>query len=181
MTMSVEPSSFPPSPSASADVLVATHAPTAPAPVTATRGERITCAVLAVVAFSVLGVALWLNPSPEGHGTHQALGMAPCGWMVAFGMPCPSCGMTTAFAHAAHGSLLASVRVQPMGFILALGTAATALVGTYVAMTGSRLGHVLGDRLTPRFLLALGIFALLSWGWKIAVVRGFLPVSIGTP
>ena len=109
------------------------------------------------------------------------LGMAPCGWMVGYGMPCPSCGMTTAFSHAAHGSLLASARVQPMGFVLALGTAATALVGTYVALTGSRLGHVLGDRLTPRFLLGLGIFALLSWGWKIAVVRGFLPASIGTP
>ncbi len=156
-------------------------ASTAPVPVAATRGERIVCAALAVAAFGVLGVAAWLTPSAEGHGTHQMLGMAPCGWMVGYGMPCPSCGMTTAFAHAAHGSLLASARVQPMGFVLALGTAATALVGTYVALTGSRLGHVLGDRLTPRFLLGLGIFALLSWGWKIAVVRGFLPASIGTP
>jgi hypothetical protein len=149
--------------------------PAAPAPLRATRGERAVCAGLALAAFALLGISLWLDPSPAGVGTHQALGMPACGWMQGFNFPCPTCGMTTAFSLAAHGSLLASAYVQPMGFVLAVGTAATALVCTHVALTGSRLGHVLGARLTPRVLLVLGILALLAWGWKVALVRGFVP------
>ena len=148
--------------------------PSAPAPLRATAGERILCAVLAALAFGVLGVAAWLTPSASGTGTHEGLGMPACGWMTAYNLPCPSCGMTTAFSYAAHGSLLASARVQPMGFVLAIGTAATALVCTHVSLTGSRLAHVLGARLTPRVLLALGVFAVLAWAWKIAIVRGYL-------
>jgi hypothetical protein len=155
--------------------------PTAPAPLRATRGERAVCAVLASVAMAVLAVAAWLEPAASGVGTHQALGLAPCGWMQGMGVPCPSCGMTTAFALAADGSFLASAYVQPMGFLLAVGTAATALVCAYVALTGSRLGHVLGARLTPRLVLGLGILALLSWGWKLALVRGVLPASLNQP
>jgi hypothetical protein len=68
-----------------------------------------------------------------------------------------------------------------MGFLLAVGTAATALVCAHVALTGSRLGHVLGARLTPRLVLGLGILALLSWGWKLALVRGVLPASLNQP
>ena len=166
--------------------IAATHAPahappTAPAPLRATRGERLVCALLAAAAIAVLGVAAWLDPAPSGIGTHQALGMAPCGWMQGMGLPCPSCGMTTAFALAADGSFLDSAYVQPMGFLLAVGTAATALVCLHVALTGSRLGHVLGARLTPRVLLGLGILALLSWGWKLALVRGVLPASLNQP
>lgn len=148
--------------------------PSAPAPLRATAGERILCTVLAALAFGVLGVAAWLTPAASGTGTHQGLGMPACGWMTAYNLPCPSCGMTTAFSYAAHGSLLASARVQPMGFVLAIGTAATALVCTHVSLTGSRLAHVLGARLTPRVLLALGVFAVLAWAWKIAIVRGYL-------
>ena len=150
------------------------RAATSPGPMRATRPERTVCALLAFGAFAVLGVALWLRPSPTGLGTHVALGLPPCGWVAGYDLPCPTCGMTTAFSHAAHGSLLASARVQPMGFVLAIGTAATALVCTHVSLTGSRLAHVLGARLTPRVLLALGVFAVLAWAWKIAIVRGYL-------
>ena len=166
--------------------IAATHVPadappTVPAPLRATRGERWVCAVLAAAAALVLGVAAWLDPAPSGVGTHQALGLAPCGWMQGMGVPCPSCGMTTAFALAAEGSFLASAYVQPMGFLLAVGTAATCLVSLHVALTGSRLGHVLGARITPRVVLGLGILALLSWGWKVALVRGVLPASLNHP
>jgi hypothetical protein len=149
--------------------------PAAPAPLRASRGERITCALLAAVALAVLGIAAWLEPDPSGVGTHRALGLAPCGWMVGMNLPCPTCGMTTAFALAARGSFLASAYVQPMGFVLAVGTAAAALACLHTAWTGGRLAHVLGTRFTPRVLLGLGVLALLAWGWKVAAVRGAVP------
>jgi hypothetical protein len=64
-----------------------------------------------------------------------------------------------------------------MGFLLAVGSAAAAIACLHTALTGSRLAHVLGARLTPRVLLGLGIVALLAWGWKIASYRGLLPVA----
>jgi hypothetical protein len=62
-----------------------------------------------------------------------------------------------------------------MGFVLAVGTAATALACLHTAWTGGRLAHVLGARFTPRVLLGLGLLALLAWGWKVAAVRGAVP------
>ena len=55
-----------------------------------------------------------------------------------------TCGMTTAFAHAANGDLLASFLTQPLGMLLSLATAMAALVGWYVVATGSRVGVLLG-------------------------------------
>jgi hypothetical protein len=137
-----------------------------PSPPRATRGERTVGAVLALGAFAVLGVALWLRPSPTGLGTHVALGLPPCGWVAGYDLPCPTCGMTTAFSLAARGSLWASFRVQPMGCLLAVATAATAVTGAYVAATGSRVGHALGARITPRVVVALACLALVAWGYK---------------
>ena len=145
------------------------------APARATRGERIVAAGLALGAATVLGIAASLQPSANGVGTHQALGLAPCTWVSSFGMPCPSCGFTTAFSHAAHGSLWTAARVQPMGALLALLTAATLFVGAFVALTGSRVGHELGARVTPRTMLVLACIGLAAWGYKIALMRGALP------
>ncbi len=49
----------------------------------------------------VLGIAAWLTPSPSGMGTHTQLNLPQCGWIVMMDLPCPTCGMTTAFAFAA--------------------------------------------------------------------------------
>jgi hypothetical protein len=153
-------------------------ASSAPASACANAAERWVAAGIALCCGAVLGVALWLDPSPTGVGTHQALGLAPCGWVAGFGLPCPACGMTTAFSHAAHGSLWAAFRVQPMGAVLAVATAAAFLVAVYVALTGSRLGHVLCARLTPRVLLVLGLATVVAWVYKIILVRGAMPALL---
>ncbi len=140
----------------------------------ATVAERWAAVIVAVACAAVLGVALWLSPNPAGVGTHRALGLPECGWVTQMNMPCPSCGMTTAFSHAAHGSLLKSFVVQPMGAILALATATALVVALFVAATGSMVGHALLGRISARTLLVLGIFAALAWGYKILLHRGLL-------
>ena len=160
---------------ASPDTAPRSLASSAPESSSASAGERLAAAIVAACAGAVLGVAAWLDPSPTGVGTHQGLGLPPCGWIAAMGLPCPACGMTTAFSHAAHGSLWAAFRVQPMGAVLAVLTAAAFLVAAFVALTGSRLGHVLAARITPRVLLVLGLATLAAWGYKILLMRGALP------
>lgn len=63
----------------------------------------------------VFALSFWLAPDPAGVGTHTQLGLPTCGVYELFHKPCPSCGMTTAFALAARGRLGEALRVQPAG------------------------------------------------------------------
>lgn len=101
---------------------------------------RIGAAACASAILAVLCIAAWLRPDSAGHGTHQQLGLFPCGWVMALNKPCPTCGMTTAFAHAADCRFGRSFLTQPMGMVLALGSATIFWGCVHVAVTGSRLG-----------------------------------------
>jgi Protein of unknown function (DUF2752) len=81
---------------------------------------RLGWAALAAASFSVLLIARELTPSASGLGTHTQLGLPPCGFLLLFHLPCPACGLTTAFAHLAHGSLRASLTAHPLGLPLFL-------------------------------------------------------------
>ena len=77
-----------------------------PAPVADARegvGRRFRGALILGPCLAALAVSVWLAPRPAGFGTHRALGLPPCGFLAQTGYPCPSCGMTTAFAAMAHG------------------------------------------------------------------------------
>ena len=129
--------------------------------------------MVALATATVLGIAAYLEPSPEGLGTHtQLYNMPDCGWMVTMDLPCITCGMTTAFSHAANGNLLASVATQPLGAVLAVITAMVFLVSSYVTLTGSQVGSVFG-RLWGRgagWILALS--ATAAWVYKILAYKG---------
>ena len=135
---------------------------------------RIVSAILAAGCLGVLIVAWFLSPSSEGLGTHQQLGLPECGWITAANLPCPTCGMTTAFSHAANGDLIGSFGAQPMGMLLAVGAAVTVVVGTYTAVTGSMLAPFLGGMFNTRVAWILVVLMLLAWIWKIIDHRGIL-------
>ncbi len=127
--------------------------------------DRVAGVLLAAGALTPLLIAAGLNANPQGHGTHLQLGMAPCGFLVASGLPCGTCGMTTAFTHAADGNLLAAAAVQPAGALLALLCAVAALIGTYTAFTGMALTRLLGQLARGRVvLIAIAVF-LAAWGY----------------
>jgi len=136
--------------------------------------RRLLAAAVAVPCAIVLGLAAYLTPAGEGHGTHEQLNLPECGWITMADMPCPSCGMTTAFAHAANGDLLASVVTQPMGAALAIGTAMTLVMATYIAITGSKIGSVFGQFLSRKTIWYSAAFAALAWGYKILSHRGMI-------
>ncbi len=66
----------------------------------------------------LLGIASGLEPEPSGLGTHRQLGLPPCSFQVRTGQPCPTCGMTTAFAWMVRGRLWEAWRAQPAGCLL---------------------------------------------------------------
>lgn len=123
----------------------------------------------------VLLVAAWLTPSTKGIGTHTALGLPPCGWETATGYPCVSCGMTTAFAHAADGNLWTSFQTQPAGMLLALLAAMVALTTGYSLVMRVSIGRLVERLVTPwSFGFAVAVL-MLAWGYKALLVREVLP------
>lgn len=127
------------------------------------------CALAAIGLLTLLVVSASLKPDEAGYGTHTQLGLPPCPGILSSGRPCATCGMTTAFAYAAHGQFVASFRAQPFGALMAVGSACTIWVLLHVAATGSRLGSVTSRLLAARFMwLAIGL-ALAAWGYKLWV------------
>lgn len=146
--------------------------PIAPA---ASKGwARLMATAIAGACTAILLVAAWLSPSPSGLGTHGQLRMPACGWIALFDLPCPTCGMTTAFAHAADGHLLASLHAQPLGSLLALATAMTLWVSLFVAVTGWRGAVIFTRLLTTKTAWILSLLVMAAWLYKIVSYKGWL-------
>ncbi len=132
---------------------------------------RVAWAGLFIACMALLGVSAWLEPNPVGTATHRQLGLPPCGLLEKTGIPCPSCGMTTAFAWSAHGRIDKAFITQPAGTLLAVLVACTAIISLYLAITGKDITRLLDDRLVLRGLVMLGVVVLVAWAYKIAAVH----------
>lgn len=135
---------------------------------------RVAWGIAGLVCATVLGTAVYLKPSPAGHGTHEGLGLPPCGFIVRSGFPCPTCGMTTAFSLFVRGRWIAAFLAQPTGFILAAMTVALMVWSWSIAATGM-IHYVDWDRASVRLMTILGALIVLGWGFVMA--RG---LTIGT-
>ncbi len=138
---------------------------------TRSPASRIVAAAVLAASGLVLGLASWLDASPEGVGTHRQLGLPACGFYSSVGLPCASCGMTTAFSHAAHGRLIKAFYTQPAGACLAVLLAAAGIVAAYALVTGMRLGPAAAWMLRPTSVVAAAAGVLMAWGYKMAIVQ----------
>lgn len=128
---------------------------------------RLVAAVLGLGLLAPLVTACLLTPSPEGRGTHQQLGLPPCTIVVLFGRPCPTCGMTTSWAHVVRGQLGAALRANVGGTLLCLiamvaapWLLASALRGRWVlGRLDSNVGAWIG--------VAVALVTLLDWLWRL--------------
>jgi len=143
-----------------------------------TAGRGVAAGVLAA-CLCALALSAWVKPDGRGYGTHEQLGFAPCGMLVWAGLPCPTCGMTTAFAYTVRGRLPQAFWAQPSGFALALATMALAAAALWVLLTG-RWPPIRAPLLTPyRLLTILLVLFLGGWAFKLAagLLTGTLPLG----
>ena len=129
-------------------------------------GGRVVAALVSLACLGVLLVAAGIRPDEQGHGSHTQLGLPPCAWAMVLHRPCPTCGMTTAFAHSVRWHFGRAFLAQPMGFLLALGTAVAFWAGLYISATGSQLGAVFGRMVTGRVLWVAAALAGAAWAYK---------------
>lgn len=141
-------------------------------PIVAGEGwlPRVGALGLALACASPLVFASTLTPSGAGIGTHTQLGLPECGFVIATGLPCATCGCTTAFAHAADGSLLMSLMTQPFGAVLAIAMAMMTIIAGWSAVSGMRLSPLGQVMSTKGFVLSWVVLLLAAWGYKAALV-----------
>ncbi len=139
--------------------------PGAPEWAASATDARLVSGLLVVVAVTVLILARWLPPSPTGYGTHQRLLLPPCLLHALTGIPCPFCGMTTAFAHMARGEVREAFRCHVLGPALYLLTWLVGLAGLAGLLWGR--WPLPGWVLSSRFLRWAGLLLLAAWAVQI--------------
>jgi hypothetical protein len=132
--------------------------------------ERVLWGLLLAGSVTILGLALWLEPDPRGVGTHEQLGLAPCGLVQLCGLPCPSCGFTTTFSLAAHGRWWAAFVNQPFGFVLFVATLASIPVSWLACWRGFSLLALIDRWPWGRVLGAAIAGWLAGWAYKISSI-----------
>jgi hypothetical protein len=105
------------------------------------------------------------SPDARGHGTHEQLGLPPCGWALQ-GYPCPTCGATTAACYVVHGNLLRALLAHPFGAVVAVLGLLAALFALYCLCWRQSFLDVV-SRLPYGLVFLLGGALLLgSWLYK---------------
>lgn len=123
-------------------------------------------AIATVGAASYLVVRLaGVEPDPRGHGTHEQLGLDPCSWPLIYGVPCPTCGVTTAATHLIHLEPIAALTTQPFGVFLAvLGLFVAAVALWSLLRARSFVERVARMPYGTLFGVTI-VMLLLGWGW----------------
>lgn len=134
--------------------------------------DRSVAALLVLLGLGFVWLLFGVEPDPRGYDTHVQLGMSPCGWPRTHGMPCPTCGATTAAALLVRGRALQAVAAHPFGAAVALAGLAAAATALY-CLLARRSWLDLFAQLPLRLLLPGGILLLgLSWLYKCLTFTG---------
>lgn len=130
--------------------------------------------MVAALSAAVLGVARCLQPSAGGLGTHEQLGLAPCRFHVLTGIPCPSCGLTTCFAYAAHLQFQQAFLASPFGLLLYL--LVVLLVPASAVLLWRRISwqQIFETRAAARVTGWMAVLYIASWIYKITVVSAVI-------
>jgi len=155
-----------------------THTPSEPHdPEASTRGRaafgwrvRVVPAAVLIITVTLLGTALGLEADPSGISTHRQLGLPPCGFLISTGLPCATCGMTTAFTHAVHGRLVTAFLTQPGGFVFAVLSAVATLICLYAMIVGAPLLPLARWLWRPATVWLFGTIVIASWVYKSILI-----------
>ncbi len=136
----------------------------------ATPLGRFVWGVLGAGCATVVGLSAWLRPDPHGYGTHRQLGLPPCEFGSMTGVPCPGCGLTTSFAHMAHGHVLSGFSAHLMGPMLFLITAFVAVYAPWAIAKKRPLSVLIDGRVSSTVLAVTSALGLLTWTLRVAHV-----------
>ena len=126
-------------------------------------GNRLLWAIAGAAALAVLAAARALAPDPSGMGTHVQLGLPPCGWLYLTGLPCPTCGLTTAFAHMARLQVTSAFSAHALGPVLFAMTAAAIPIAAWGIATDAPVARAIERLRLAKVAAIIAAAAVVSW------------------
>ncbi|MDO8304047.1 MAG: DUF2752 domain-containing protein [Sedimentisphaerales bacterium] len=138
-------------------------------PLRFTAGRRM---LIGAIAPAVAGVFAFLHFA----AVHKVvLYPLPCGFKVRFGLPCPSCGMTTSVLAFARGDIVQSLYIQPAaaamcGMLIAIG-----IFALIAAIAGTDWGFVRSIKLKYGIV---AFMVIVGGGWAVTLARAIAAFSM---
>jgi hypothetical protein len=129
---------------------------------------RLLAGLAALVLIAPAALAARLEPDGRGWGTHEQIGWARCWVQQHWGRPCPTCGMTTAWAYAVRGDALAAVDANAGGATLLVATLVAAGWLAIAAVTGRLIGGWPRPRTAAWLATAWLVVTLVDWARRLA-------------
>jgi hypothetical protein len=128
--------------------------------------RRLGLVIFLVIALSLVGVGL-LEFMQYDIGRL----FTPCGFKVSRGLPCPTCGYTTALRAFVQGHWVAAFKIQPAASLLCVALSVSAMMGLYVATSGHYphwLRKGLAECTLKHLFFALLLVVFLGWAVLLA-------------
>lgn len=98
--------------------------------------------------------------------------LAPCGMKMRYGLPCPTCGFTTAAMAFFRGNVFEAFYIQPAGALLCVGIVATVFLAFITAVFGVYFPSLksLGRRIKT-WHVVVAVFVILGGAWLVTLCR----------
>ena len=95
-----------------------------------------------------------------------------CGFQQTTGLPCPTCGMTTATLAFARGRIFEAFYIQPAGGLLCSVMVIVAILSFAVAVSGVYFQFIKRFFVEIRLrYMILALFFILTAGWAVTLAR----------
>jgi hypothetical protein len=146
-----------------------------PDPSKYSKSDQAKYFALGSVSGAVLIVARLLQPSSHGVGTHEQIGLPPCAFLHFTGIPCPSCGLTTSFAHAARLHFYEAFAAQPFGLILFCLTALSVPLSCFLIYSRVSWARLFYSAMFNKAMYVMIVLYLLGWLYKIVAMKWLFP------
>ncbi|MCI0661033.1 MAG: DUF2752 domain-containing protein [Acidobacteria bacterium] len=133
--------------------------------------DRAAYPIVIIISGITIAISRFLEPASRGVGTHEQLGLPSCAFLHFTGIPCPGCGLTTSFAHAARLHIYQAFVTQPFGLLLFVILTLSIPLSIILMLRRLNLSQILIPGMIRIITWSLVVFGLISWVYKIIVMR----------
>ena len=134
----------------------------------ATTRQRLIAAIICAAIVAFFGVF-----AAAGHyQVNMGRWLGYCGFQQSTGLPCPTCGMTTATLTFAQGKIFEAFYIQPAGGLLCSVMVVVALLAFVVAVSGIYFHFIqrFFAEVKTRYII-LALFFVIAAGWAVTLAR----------
>ncbi|MHC4559602.1 MAG: DUF2752 domain-containing protein [Planctomycetota bacterium] len=136
----------------------------------ASSGQRL----LAAIIFLSIAAFFTLFALAGHYKVNMGRLLGYCGFKQRTGLPCPTCGMTTATLAFAQGKIFEALYIQPAAGLLLCIMVVTAFLAFFTAVFGVYFRFIkrFFKEIKVRYII-LALLIIIAAGWAVTLARAF--------